>query len=196
MKRPRSDESPNLQLILAFLFLAVVVGGVIDLILDRPERFLSAHVLFELGLITLSLGAASYLARGWYATAAQVRALEIAVETHQAERDAWRDRAGRALVGLGEAISAQFDAWRLTPAESETALMLVKGHSHKRIARSTDRSERTVRQHAVAVYRKAGLHGRAELAGFFLGDLLLPADSKAETAAAAAGRGRQRFGEC
>jgi hypothetical protein len=32
----------------------------------------------------------------------------------------------------------------------------------------------TVRQHAVAVYRKSGLAGRAELSAFFLEDLLLP----------------------
>ena len=37
-----------------------------------------------------------------------------------------------------------------------------------------DRSERTVRQHAVSVYRKSGLAGRAELSAFFLEDLLLP----------------------
>jgi len=38
------------------------------------------------------------------------------------------------------------------------------------------RRERTVRQHAVAVYRKSGLSGRAELSAFFLEDLLLPVD--------------------
>ncbi|MCL4866883.1 MAG: helix-turn-helix domain-containing protein, partial [Gemmatimonadales bacterium] len=57
----------------------------------------------------------------------------------------------------------------------EVALMLLKGFSLAQIARLSDRSERTVRQHAIAVYRKSGLAGRAELAGFFLGDLLLPA---------------------
>jgi DNA-binding NarL/FixJ family response regulator len=38
------------------------------------------------------------------------------------------------------------------------------------------RSERTVRQHAIAVYSKAKVAGRAELSAFFLEDLLLPAD--------------------
>jgi hypothetical protein len=33
-----------------------------------------------------------------------------------------------------------------------------------------------VRQHAVSVYRKSGLAGRAELSAFFLEDLLLPMD--------------------
>jgi DNA-binding CsgD family transcriptional regulator len=62
----------------------------------------------------------------------------------------------------------------LTPTERRIALLLLKGYSHKRMARVTGTSERTVRQHSVAVYRKAGLSGRAELAGFFLDPLMLP----------------------
>ena len=53
-------------------------------------------------------------------------------------------------------------------------MLLLKGHSHKYIARLTSRSERTVRQHAIRAYQKAGVGGRVELAGFFLGGLMLP----------------------
>ena len=36
----------------AFVILALLaIGGTVDLILDRPTRFFSLHVLFELGLI-------------------------------------------------------------------------------------------------------------------------------------------------
>lgn len=41
-----------------------------------------------------------------------------------------------------------------------------------------DRSERAVRQHAVAAYRKSKLSGRAELAAFFLEDLVLPPEPR------------------
>ena len=68
-------------------------------------------------------------------------------------------------------MDAQFTAWQLTPTEREIAFLLLQGHGHKQIAARTGRSERTVRQHAVAVYEKAGLGGRAELAAFFLQDL-------------------------
>ena len=44
----------------------------------------------------------------------------------------------------------------------------------KEAANLTQRSERTMRQHAVSVYRKSGLGGRAELAAFFFEDMLLP----------------------
>jgi DNA-binding CsgD family transcriptional regulator len=79
-----------------------------------------------------------------------------------------------ALEGLGAEIDRQFQAWGLTAAEREVGLLLVKGYSHKEIAALTGRGERTARQHAGTVYRKAGLAGRAELAAFFLEDLLLP----------------------
>jgi hypothetical protein len=112
------------DLVLALVFLAIVAGGVVDLLLDAPREWLSPHVLFELVLIALSLGLALYLWWGWRRTSRT----------------------------LGEVRTA----------------------SHKEIAAHTARSERTVRQHAVALYRKAGLAGRAELAAFFLGDLRLP----------------------
>jgi DNA-binding CsgD family transcriptional regulator len=78
------------------------------------------------------------------------------------------------LRGLGEEIDAQLGRWGLSPAESETVLLLLKGYGHKEIARLLGKSERTVRQQAASAYKKSGLAGRAELSAFFLEDLLLP----------------------
>ena len=170
-----SEEAvPRLGLVVPAVFLVITVGAAMDLVLDRPERILTFHVLFELILALLSLGVATWLTWGWWRAQNRIQALRAAVDERRAERDAWRERAGRALEGLAEALDAQFSAWGLTPAERETALMLLKGSSHKRIGKLTDRSERTVRQHAVAVYRKAGVANRSELSAFFLEDLFLP----------------------
>jgi len=169
------EESPRVLLFLTLLFLAIVAGGTVDLILDRPERWLSAHVLFELALIALSLGAALYLGLGWRRAQEAVGELTVLVRSKQADAEAWQRSAEQALDGFARAIDAQCAAWGLTAAERETALLLLKGHSHKRIAKLSGRSERTVRQHAVAVYRKSGLGGRAELAAYFLDGLRVPA---------------------
>jgi len=169
------QSTPRLQLVLAVIFLIIMVGAVIDLVLDRPDTLWSAHVLFEAGMVLVSLGAAAYLASGWFSALREVRHLQKTVETRGAERDAWKAQAGQILAGMSQAVDRQFSAWGLTPTEKETALMLLKGHSHKRIARLTERSDRTVRQHAVVVYRKAGLAGRSELSGFFLEGLFSPA---------------------
>ncbi|RMF83933.1 MAG: DNA-binding response regulator, partial [Nitrospirae bacterium] len=95
-----------------------------------------------------------------------------------AEAERWRREARHLLRGLGEAIDAQLHRWGLTPAEREVALLLLKGLSLREIAAVRRVGEATTRQQAQAVYRKAGLAGRHELAAFFLEDLLLPAEAR------------------
>jgi len=168
------QELRGMRLVLAAVLAAIVVGGVVDLLLDAPDRWLSLHVIYEVLLITGALAASVWLWRAWRQAAESAASLERSLAERQAERDAWRDRARKSLEGLGRAVDDQFRGWGLTPAEREVALLLLKGHGHKQIAAATGRSERTVRQHAVTVYRKAGLGGRAELAAFFLEDLALP----------------------
>jgi DNA-binding CsgD family transcriptional regulator len=168
------DGHPRFPLLLAAAFLAVVVGGLADLALDRPAHWLTPHAAFEVGLIGLSLGLAVYLWVNWYRTARSLGAATRALAERQADAERWRTSAHRLLEGLADALDGQFTAWGLTPAEREVALWLLKGMGHKQIAARTGRSERTVRQHAVSVYRKSGLGGRAELAAFVLGDLQLP----------------------
>jgi DNA-binding CsgD family transcriptional regulator len=167
--------------LLAGFLLLVMIGGAIDLALDAPESLWSAHVAFEVAIACCSLTFAVVLFRGWRQTATELGAARVSLETshrellqQQAERDRWRRSAEQALAGFSRAIDEQFDAWQLTRAERDVALLLLKGEGHKQAAAQLQRSERTVRQHAVEVYRKAGLQGRAELAAFFLQDLMLP----------------------
>jgi DNA-binding CsgD family transcriptional regulator len=86
----------------------------------------------------------------------------------------WRSEARSYLNGLGEAIEKQFSQWNLTEAESEVALLLLKGLSLKEVAQVRATSERTVRAQARALYGKSGLSGRAALSAYFLEDLLAP----------------------
>ena len=173
-----SDERSRLRLIVAGLLLALTLAGLMDLKLDAPEQGLSFHLLFEISFILLGLGGSLYLAWGWFAAQRSLLRVQETLSLRQAERDAWSQRAHDLLAGLGQAIDAQLDAWQLTPMEKETALLMLKGYSHKEIAQLCDKSERTVRQQAVAVYRKSGLGGRAELSAFFLEDLLLPMNKR------------------
>ena len=86
----------------------------------------------------------------------------------------WRDETRALLKGLGEAIDRQFLTWKLTEAEREIGLLLLKGLSLKEIAAVRVTSERTIRAQARSIYAKAGLSGRAALSAFFLEDLLAP----------------------
>lgn len=179
---PSDDLDPRFRGALSALLAGIALFGAVDLALDRPRTLLSAHVLFELTFIALCLGAVAWVWRGWLGARAELAGSRQALRDREAERDRWRDAAQRLLAGLGAAIEAQFERWGLTPAEKDVALLLLKGLGHKDAANVLGRSERTVRQHAIAVYRKSGLAGRAELAAFFLEDLLLPQSEAASGA--------------
>jgi DNA-binding CsgD family transcriptional regulator len=167
-------REPRLRRLMSIVLLLIAVTGTVDLVLDAPDRLWSFHVLYELALIAGSLVTTAVLWTRWTRAERSLATTRRALDERQAERDAWRASAEKALSGLGAAIDDQLARWGLTPAERDVALMLLKGKSHKAIAYATGRSERTVRQHAVAVYEKSGLAGRAELAAFFLEDLVLP----------------------
>ena len=91
----------------------------------------------------------------------------------RAESLQWREEMADDLRELGLAIRRQFTAWRLTAAEHEIGLLLLKGFSHKEIARLRNTSEATIRQQATSIYQKSSLGGRAALSAFFLEDLLV-----------------------
>ncbi|MDF2772762.1 MAG: hypothetical protein K0S86_2257 [Geminicoccaceae bacterium] len=168
------DLDSRLYLILTVALLSIIIGGAADLVMDNPQTWLSFHVVFETLMIAGALVMATTLWLGWWRSAHSAAALRESLTKETAERDAWKASARVALEGLGRAIDEQFSNWRLTPTEREVALLLLKGYEHKQIAAMTGRSERTVRQHAGVVYEKAGLSGRAELAAYFLHDLMLP----------------------
>ena len=177
MQLMQNDEvvsDRRLRILLAAVLLLAIIGGAIDLALDAPDTWLSFHVIYEVALIIGEMTVFFLLWRAWFQAEHHVTSVKAELETQRAERDAWRASAESALAGFGRAVEERFATWGLTPVEQEIALLLLKGKSHKEIAYSTNRSERTVRQHAVAIYQKSHLGGRAELAAFFLDDLRLP----------------------
>ncbi len=169
------DNGTGKRAVLIGVLGLLAVDGVVNLLLDHRVGPPLAHTLFEVASILVAMGAAAVLWLAWWNAARTLGDTRRSLELRLAERDAWRQKAQQALEGLGAAIDAQLRDWGLTPTEREIALLLLQGYSHKRIAELTGRRERTVRQHAVTVYQKSGLAGRAELAAFFLHDLRPPA---------------------
>lgn len=172
---------------LAALLLGVVVLVATDLLGDLRGGSAALHAGVE-GAVAL-LGAAGLLLllrhllrlrRQARIAAGEAAALCDRLRTTEAEAQRWRAEAHELLRGLGEAIDSQFDRWGLTPAEREVALLLLKGLAHKEIAVVRAVGEATVRQQAQAVYRKAGVVGRHDLAAFFLEELLLPSTANGE----------------
>jgi DNA-binding CsgD family transcriptional regulator len=160
------------------VFSAIAVLVVIDIFADIGEGTTPGHVAVEAGIAfvsVLGIGVLIWRVVGLARRARrEAQTLEADLERSRKESVEWRTEAQDLLEGLAAKIDSQFEKWRLTPAEKEVALLLLKGFSHKELARLRSVSEPTARQQARAIYKKAGIAGRHDLAGFFLEDLALP----------------------
>lgn len=156
------------------LFLLIAALLCVDYLLGVHEHDLRAHAAIELGLMAIAVVAGMVFWSRFVILRRRERLLVRHLHEANAEATRWRRDAEGLLRGLGAAIDEQFDRWGLSSAEREVALLILKGLAHKEIADVRGTSEKTVRQQALVVYRKAGLSGRAELSAFFLEDLLLP----------------------
>lgn len=70
-----------------------------------------------------------------------------------------------------DVLESRFDAWGLTPSERDVALLSVKGLSIAEIADLRNTREGTIKAQNAAVYRKAGVSGRAELLSVFIEEI-------------------------
>lgn len=66
-----------------------------------------------------------------------------------------------------EALARAASAWGLTERQAEVLDLVVRGKLNKEIADELRCSERTVEAHLTSLFRKAGVHNRAELVSLF-----------------------------
>ena len=159
------NNRPTMTAIGLFAVVVVLIGW--DLFVDYGEGVSLWHLTFEFGIFLVALS--GMVLMWWQLDRTRSDLVEALVEAEQ-----WKKESNELIQGLGAAIERQFERWRLTNAESEVGLFLLKGLSHKEIADIRQTSERTVREQSRALYRKSGLSGRSSLSAFFLEDLLLP----------------------
>lgn len=160
-------------------FIAVVLSAIIvlvstDLITDLSEGVRWWHAVVEGAIAFSALIGIFLLIRGSLAlkhSLAEERQLSSRL---QLEAEKWRSQSKKYLDGLSQTIDDQLTRWSLTSSEKQVAFLLLKGLSSKEIAEIRQTTEKTARTQSMAIYSKAGLAGRSELAAFFLEDLLPP----------------------
>ena len=167
------------------LFLSLVVSET----LSNDEPFSPADFLtdlFEMALLAGAVVFTTYSAQEIREGRVERSELLGKLSMARAEGEKWRAAAMTHANGLGSAIQQQFAEWRLTASESDVAILMLKGLSHKEIAQIRNSSAATVRQQAAAIYGKSGLSSRAELAAYFLEDLFPPENERASNGQAQA----------
>lgn len=154
--------------------LAIVVGGnILDIIHDYREGAGATHLAIEGVLVVTSFALIAMLSFGIWQQSRSNRQLKrelAAVSENQASQLPEKVQAAR--HGLAVVAQEQFEQWQLTQTEREVAMLLLKGLSFKEIAAVRDTVEKTVRQQASAVYKKAGVSGRHAFSAWFIEDFL------------------------
>lgn len=159
---------------LVFLLIAVLVW--LDVSGDFGSTGFTLHIALEILVGLASSLAFCVLLYSRSVARSQLKAEQGRLVESKAEVERWKRESAVFVEGLSKSIDRQFDAWSLSAAEKDVALLLMKGLSHKEIASVRKTSEKTIRSQSHSVYAKSGQAGRNELVAFFLEDLLAPTD--------------------
>lgn len=159
------------ELLVIAVLTIIVIANLFDMAQDMSSGASAWHLVEEglvvLASLTVIIGLMIYLRR-------QKRALErIRLEFSKQQQAAPASaELLQARKQLGSVIRQQFLDWRLTGSEQEVAMLLLKGLSFKEIAAVRETHEKTVRQQASAIYKKAGVSGRHAFSAWFIEDFL------------------------
>lgn len=164
----------RLPMMLAGIFGLIFALVAWDLGSDYSEGVDAAHVIIESLVLGLSGTAMLWLVVRTVRQRRRLGRLATNLGHARSESARWRAQYQETIQGLSLAISEQFERWELSGAEAEIAMLMLKGLALKEIAELRGTGERTVREQARNVYRKAGVANRSALSAFFLEDLLAP----------------------
>lgn len=156
----------------AILVLLVFGSSVAEIVIEFVDGETLLSMADDLARALLGLGLCSLLA---YEYLAHQRTLSTLGE--QLERTKGKlarlDTSSRKLASQYRGVmQKQFDAWELTASEQDVVLGMLKGFSFREIAELRQTREKTVRQQASSVYRKAQVASRNELFAWFFEDML------------------------
>lgn len=156
------------------LILTIIVSGNIgDVIYDYQEGASVGHVIMELAIAIVSSVLIAGLTFGiWRQTQSNIRLKAELASISEVAGESLPPALAIARHELGLVLKEQFESWKLTQTERQVAMLLLKGLSFKEIASVRTTLEKTVRQQASSVYKKAGVSGRHAFSAWFIEDLL------------------------
>ena len=124
-----NDSLPGERLRSALLFLGIVLLIGVDLVEDWRRGSRGLHLGLESVVLVLAAIGLWLLRSRMHREQAARRALRARLREVSAAAESWRRETEVLSAGLGRAIDSQFQSWKLTEAEREVALLLLKGLS-------------------------------------------------------------------
>jgi len=158
--------------VLILVFTAVVLASGADLVADLYQGADTEHIVKEIIVVSISTLAIAWLLWGLRQQRLEIRSLQQELETANSHQTPPKKYVLEARKKLGNVVSQQFSEWMLTGSEIEVGWLLLKGLSLKEIAIVRNTQEKTVRQQASSIYKKAGVSGRHAFSAWFIEDML------------------------
>ena len=160
------------ETVLISIFAAIVIASGADLVADLAHGADVGHIVKESVVVSISTIAIAWLLWGLRQQRLEIRSLQNVLETANKDHLAPKKYVLDARKKLGDVVTQQFSEWLLTRSEIEVGWLLLKGLSLKEIAIVRNTKEKTVRQQASSIYKKAGINGRHEFSAWFIEDIL------------------------
>lgn len=154
------------------LLLVLSIVSLADIIVDHHEGVGWPHMLQEGFVLALCVVAVANLMFGLRAQQRSIKALKAELRDAHVEVQKASEALKEGRLAFSKVIVEQFDSWLLSKSEKEVGWLLLKGLSLAEIASIRETQEKTVRQQASALYKKAGLSGRHAFAAWFFEDYL------------------------
>lgn len=157
---------------LVLIFAIVVIASGADLVADLSHGADAEHIIKEVIVVSLSSLAIAWLMWGLHRQRLEIRSLRQELEAASRPENPPKTYVLEARQKLGTVVARQFSEWLLTASEIEVGWLLLKGLSLKEIATVRSTQEKTVRQQASSIYKKAGVSGRHAFSAWFIEDIL------------------------
>ena len=158
--------------LISFTLILIIIFKLIDLSIDISSNVEPKHIFQEIMLIVVSLALFVYLMIDIHKRTTNEKLNLAQLKASKENIRLLNQQLEDSKVAFFSKIEEQFQKWGLTAAEKEVALFLVKGLSTSEIANIRDKSEKAISNQSSAIYKKADVTGRHELAALFFEMLL------------------------
>jgi len=158
--------------IIAATLTTVMVLNSFDVFTDIGLGVPVWHIVEESFIVLISAIGAVYLIIDIHKSTKKLEQLAETLSDSQLHLKNITEKMKIARKQYSEVIHQQFEDWGLTSGEQQVGMLLLKGLSFKEMAVVRETKEKTIRQQASTIYRKAGLEGRHEFSAWFLEDFL------------------------
>lgn len=163
---------PSNEAILMLIFIMVAIASGADLKADLAHGASVSHVAKEAVIVAISLISIIWLFLGLRQQTREIGLLKQELKEVEKPDSPPMKYVLEGRKTLGNVISKQFAEWKLTDSEVDVGWLLLKGLSLKEIALVRNTLEKTVRQQASSLYKKANVRGRHAFSAWFIEDIL------------------------